>query len=47
MPAERVTQPDGLADDRSGEPVAVVRVGCPLHVPSLTGLPPGRQTQPP
>ena len=36
--AERVVQPDGMADDLGGEPTTIVRVGWRLHHASLTRL---------
>jgi len=42
--AERVIQPDGMADDLSGKAMAVVRVGWALHAASLAGLQPAGQS---
>jgi hypothetical protein len=36
--AEHVVQPDSVADDLGGEPVAVVGIGWRLHAASLAGL---------
>jgi hypothetical protein len=33
-----VVQPDSVADDLGGEPVAVVGIGWRLHAASLAGL---------
>ena len=36
--AEHVVQPDSVADDLGGEPMAVVGIGWRLHAASLAGL---------
>jgi hypothetical protein len=40
-----VIQPDTVADDLGGKPMAVVRVGQGLHADSLAGLLPPGQTR--
>ena len=43
--AEHVVQPDGVADDLGGKPMAVVRVGWRLHAASLARLRTWRQSR--
>ncbi len=40
--AEHMIQPDGMADNLSGEPMAIVRVGCGLHSRQSRPAPPRR-----
>ena len=43
--AEHVVQPDGMADDLGGEPMAIVGVGWRLHAASLIRLQANHQIQ--
>ena len=42
--AEHMIQPDSMADDLGGEPMAVVRVRWWLHALTVVRFPPGCQT---